>query len=447
MIDAPCPGVRLPSTCHEESNRRLTGMDLATPNLDRLATIVDPMGELGDDERRQRAVQVLLRFERRIQPSHNGCRLWTGSVSADGYARFSINGRLCLARRFVYELWVGPIEACERVFSTCGVRACVSYSHLEARPVAMPTLPWDRFTRSWAHTEAGSWFLGLWTADGYLSRNASMSLAMKDHDGICLAARALGLPEERVGLHRALGRARIRVGVKWFLPRLTALGIAPGPKTGREHAPLGLELNRHFWRGIVDGDGWVSPARRVIGLVTASPTLLDQFVRFLEETIGCSPTLTERNKGTLYQATLSGSHAAMLASILYTESTFALPRKHAASMALIEGTRALHVLAEEQRERNRRIVAAYAAGQSAYEIAVHESVSADTVYYVLDRAGLARRPREWYAARRDHCRRGHPLNEANTRLERNGARRCRTCARERGRVWAQQRRRQGKEEV
>jgi hypothetical protein len=43
----------------------------------------------------------------------------------------------------------------------------------------MPTLSVDRFTTQWAQTEAGSWFLGLWTADGYLSRDASMSLALK----------------------------------------------------------------------------------------------------------------------------------------------------------------------------------------------------------------------------------------------------------------------------
>jgi hypothetical protein len=192
-----------------------------------------------------------------------------------------------------------------------GVRACVNYRHLETRPVATPTLPGDRFTARWPQTEAGSWFLGLWTADGYLSRDASMSLALKEHDGVQLAAKALGLKQGRVGLHRRLGQARIRVGVKWFLPRLAVLGITPGPKTGRERAPLGLEHNRHFWRGVVDGDGWMSPERRVIGLVTASPLLRDQFSEFLDETVGSLPTTSVRNNGTLYQLSLTGSNAAV----------------------------------------------------------------------------------------------------------------------------------------
>jgi hypothetical protein len=414
------------------------------PSLERLATIVDPAGELDGDERQRRAAQTLARFERYIRPMTDGCHLWSGSLAGE-YGQFGLNGRLFLSRRLAYEIWVGPIKDHDRVFSTCGVRACVNHRHLEARPVAMPTLPTDRFTTQWTKTEAGAWFLGLWTADGYLSREASMSLALKDHDGVHLAATALGVQEERVGLHRQLGQARVRVGVKWFLPRLIALGITPGPKTGREQAPFGLEYNRHFWRGVVDGDGWVRPEGRAIGLVTASAVLRDQFAAFLGNAIGCGPTITVRNEGTLYQLMLTGSNAVALASLLYAASMFALPRKRAAATLLLEGDRNLQVRALRVAARDRRIIAAYASGCSAYEIATVEVISADTVYYVLDRAGVTRRPREWYAAQRTHCSKGHPFDEGNTRIERNGARRCRTCARDRGRTWAQARREQRRE--
>jgi hypothetical protein len=411
-----------------------------TASLERLTAILDPAGELSGAERQQRATRALVRFERYIRSTPAGCYIWTGSLAADGYGQFGLNGRLYLSRRLAYEIWVRPIEAHERVFSTCGIRACVNYRHLEARPVAMPTLPVDRFTCRWVQTEAGAWFLGLWMADGYLSLNASMSLALKDHDGAHLAAVALGLQEERVGLHRGLGQARVRVGVKWFLPRLAALGITPGPKTGRERAPYGLEHHRHFWRGVVDGDGWISKERRVIGLVTASAVLRDQFVGFLGRAIGCAPTLNDRNRGALYQLQLTGSNAAALASLLYAESIFALPRKRAAALLVIEGDRNLRARAEKIAARNRRIIAAYARGCSAYEIATREVTSADTVYYVLDRAGVTRRPREWYAAQKQHCSKGHPFDESNIRIEKKGARRCRACARDRGRAWAQEQR-------
>ena len=89
--------------------------------------------------------------------------------------------------------------------------------------------------------------------------------------------------------------------------------------------------------------------------------------------------------------------------------------------------------------RDERIIAAYTDGCSAYEIAIRETISAATVYYVLNRAQVTQRPREWYAAQKQRCGRGQLLDEHNTRIERTGARRCRTCARDRGRAWAQAR--------
>jgi len=169
-----------------------------------------------------------------------------------------------------------------------------------------------------------------------------------------------------------------------------------------------------------------------MGLVTASPVLRDQFAAFLDTAIGCTPTLTLRTEGTLYQLTLTGRNAAALASLLYGGSTFALPRKRAAALLTVEGDRMIRTRAQQVDARNRRIVAAYEDGCSGREIATLEAVSAHTVYYILRRAGITRRPREWYATQQEFCSKGHPFDERNTRIERNGVRRCRTCARDRG---------------
>jgi hypothetical protein len=71
----------------------------ATASLEHLARILDPAEELDTDERLQLATQALARFERRIQPVADGCHLWSGSLAADGYGQFSLNGRLYLSRR------------------------------------------------------------------------------------------------------------------------------------------------------------------------------------------------------------------------------------------------------------------------------------------------------------------------------------------------------------
>jgi hypothetical protein len=114
--------------------------------------------------------------------------------------------------------------------------------------------------------------------------------------------------------------------------------------------------------------GWVSPEGRVVGLVTASPVLRDQFVDFLDNAIGCRPTINIRNGGGLYQLTLTGANAAALASLLYEGSMFALSRKPAAA-TLLNGERVLRARTAKTVARDRRIIAAYARGCSAYEIA------------------------------------------------------------------------------
>jgi LAGLIDADG-like domain len=182
--------------------------------------------------------------------------------------------------------------------------------------------------------------------------------------------------------------------------------------------PTGWSTHRHFWRGVVDGDGWISKERRVIGLVTASAVLRDQFVGFLGKAIGCAPTLNDRNRGALYQLQLTGSNAAGLASLLYAESIFALPRKRAAALLVIEGDRNLRARAEK-----------IAGSKPTHHRCIHSRLlrvrdryprghlSGHTVYYVLDRASVTRRPREWDAAQKQHCSKGHLFDESNIRIE------------------------------
>jgi len=84
----------------------------------------------------------------------------------------------------------------------------------------------------------------------------------------------------------------------------------------------------------------MSPERRVIGLVTASPLLRNQFLEFVDEAIGCQPTMSVRNDGTLYQVSLT-ANAAALASLLYDGSTFALPRwSHPTAEGMVRGAEA-----------------------------------------------------------------------------------------------------------
>lgn len=66
----------------------------------------------------------------------DGCWLWHGWKTADGYGRFDIGDRKVLAHRFAYESNVGPIPDGLVLDHLCRVRDCVNPAHLEAVTVA-----------------------------------------------------------------------------------------------------------------------------------------------------------------------------------------------------------------------------------------------------------------------------------------------------------------------
>lgn len=59
------------------------------------------------------------------------CWLWQGTISY-GSPTFKRNGKKRQARRYVYELCIGPIPLEHRVTTTCGEARCVRPEHLEA---------------------------------------------------------------------------------------------------------------------------------------------------------------------------------------------------------------------------------------------------------------------------------------------------------------------------
>ena len=64
--------------------------------------------------------------------SFDGCWLWTGAVSRDGYGQFAVNRRPVLAHRWAYQFWNGPIPTKHEIDHLCRNPQCVNPSHLEA---------------------------------------------------------------------------------------------------------------------------------------------------------------------------------------------------------------------------------------------------------------------------------------------------------------------------
>lgn len=91
-----------------------------------------------------------------------------------------------------------------------------------------------------------------------------------------------------------------------------------------------LESNKHFWRGVIDGDGWISthPPRNLpcIGMV-GSKKLCEQFAKFVS-TISpdCVAKVAKKTKN-CSQFQTTGIHAQRLIKTLYDDCEIALERK------------------------------------------------------------------------------------------------------------------------
>jgi len=93
-----------------------------------------------------------------------------------------------------------------------------------------------------------------------------------------------------------------------------------------------LEYNRHFWRGCIDGDGWVSMpgGKATIGLC-GSQNIVEQFGTFVTATTGAPPhRIRYQGRSTkCFRITYTGKRAVIIIKLLYGDCQIALSRKHA----------------------------------------------------------------------------------------------------------------------
>jgi Mor family transcriptional regulator len=161
---------------------------------------------------------------------------------------------------------------------------------------------------------------------------------------------------------------------------------------GRYEGPIAPELvgSRHFWRGVVDGDGSIYTLKTGyygISLV-GSQRLLDAFLGFLRER-NLSGRMTVSPHKSIHEVSTAGHLAELIIDELYRNATTALARKAAAAGPIIKSVRARRIQAandaDELRER-------YEAGATLVELGRHYGVSNVAILHRMRRAGIPRRP-------------------------------------------------------
>ena len=69
--------------------------------------------------------------ENRFQIDDNGCWVWKGALSSEGYGIFNLDGKTKYAHRVSYQLFLGPIHHWNELDHLCRNRACINPAHLE----------------------------------------------------------------------------------------------------------------------------------------------------------------------------------------------------------------------------------------------------------------------------------------------------------------------------
>lgn len=125
--------------------------------------------------------------------------------------------------------------------------------------------------------------------------------------------------------------ASVQICSRRLFKRLGSFGVVPR-KSGVAVAPNHLLRNVHFWRGMVDGNGWVSVQRKgklaVLGLC-GGPTICEQFKAFVQSIAPTKANLITNHS--IFSFRVFARKAQAVLSVMYPDGYVALDRKFEAS--------------------------------------------------------------------------------------------------------------------
>jgi hypothetical protein len=201
-----------------------------------------------------------------------------------------------------------------------------------------PILPLNESAFSDPHNnpEAAYW-IGFLMADGcvsmptYFSNTLHLILQISNRDALHLdnfkkflgSGHSIQHVPPRGKNHRPM--VRLDVASDRLCTDLARFGVIP--RKSLIAKCIGLERNRLFWRGVVDGDGWIGVKPPLISLC-GSPFLVEQFADFCRS-LWKTKAIPYRDKRCTNMVFFSQSNlgAATIALYLYRNRTVALGRK------------------------------------------------------------------------------------------------------------------------
>lgn len=200
-----------------------------------------------------------------------------------------------------------------------------------------------RRTKAWAtvdegffdviDTEEKAYWLGFMLADGWVLGRGVVGLALKWSDAghvqkFAVAVKYKGRMRRRVGTYGETAVVSFRS--VHMIGALVSYGIVQAKSLRLEGVPqVDVELQKHMWRGIVDGDGCLGDDG--IKLASGSKAVCEEFMRYVR---GCGIGVgkigyDDREGHACYHVAVYGENGAKLARLLYEEAKVSLDRKMA----------------------------------------------------------------------------------------------------------------------
>ncbi len=188
-------------------------------------------------------------------------------------------------------------------------------------------------------SEEASYFAGLLFADGSVHKKTSgqpeISLALSGADGVLVkrfrdfvgSTHTLLVRNQSRGYPNGKPFTKVSFVSQKMADDLARYGVTPR-KSKTAKVLGGMRVSRHWWRGCIDGDGWLGfkgTGMPYLGF-TGSKASVRQFRDYFEAIIPNRVKL-QRN-GSIWAVVVAGKGAAVLARQLYADSKVALLRKN-----------------------------------------------------------------------------------------------------------------------
>jgi hypothetical protein len=187
-------------------------------------------------------------------------------------------------------------------------------------------------------TQESAYWIGNLMADGYIhvgkvgNPRIALTLAMEDRDQLVKFRRFLNCSNEiQTKICRTNGKEFIQYTVRFSSKRIANALISFGVTARKSLTArvIGLENNRHFWRGVIDGDGYFKNKDGIDGdriVVVGSYNLMSQFAWFIKHKIPGSEVKIKQDKN-IHRLFVYGYTARKLSELLYANCSVALDRK------------------------------------------------------------------------------------------------------------------------